>query len=78
MRKFGKFNRSFKCPKKYCLKTRKVRYRDHQEAVKALNSVRNKAKRQMDEHGSTDHEEKRIYQCEHCKGFHLTKTEFRI
>lgn len=53
----------------------KHRYKDHEMAVEALHkawSVGNIAKRET---GFTTRNEKRVYSCERCKGWHLTHNE---
>ncbi len=51
---------------------RKVRFRDHREAVTALHSVITLRQRAEEEALPTRRREVRSYQCEACRGFHLT------
>lgn len=51
---------------------RKVRFRDHREAVAALHNVALLRKRAEEEALLTRRHEVRSYKCEACRGFHLT------
>lgn len=59
------------CPSK------KQRLRDHREAVDALHSSKNSAKRQLELYGETNRNECRTYRCKLCKGWHTTSQEQR-
>lgn len=51
---------------------RKVRFRDHLEAITALHTISN-ARARAHEHGvATRRREVRCYECANCRGFHLT------
>ncbi len=50
----------------------KARYRDKTEAVHALHAVKNNAKRQLEQFGTSRRKESRTYRCPDCKGWHLT------
>jgi hypothetical protein len=53
----------------------KLRFRDKTEAVDALHSVRNKAKRSVEDTGTTYRQECRTYRCGLCQGWHLTSQQ---
>lgn len=50
----------------------KRRYRDHQEAIVALQGIAAKRGAALSENGSTRRREVRAYECTHCHGHHLT------
>lgn len=49
----------------------KIRYRDHEEAVAALNSIA--SSRNL---GNARRNEDRAYECARCGGFHITSTPY--
>lgn len=66
-RRFGKPRSLTRCPI-----TGKRRFRDHEEAVEALQKARNARKRAD---GPTRRQERRAYECHICRGWHLTSKE---
>jgi hypothetical protein len=59
----------------HCDVADKVRYKDHRMATDYLHHIKAKAAKEMAEHGFTNHNEKRSYKCNSCKGWHLTSWE---
>lgn len=53
----------------------KVRYRDHQQAVRALHRASNARAAQLADAGTTRRRETRTYECHRCHGHHLTSRE---
>ena len=59
-----------------CLQTPdKERYRDMKEAKHDLRYFRSRATSDMQTQGFTTYNQKRVYECSGCKGFHLTSQE---
>ena len=54
---------------------KKARYRDLEEAKDALFHFKRNAREQRAATGSTTYNQKRVYECAGCKGFHLTSQE---
>ena len=55
----------------------KIRYRDHDEAIKALHRTQSMAVIALEMTGNTSRAEKRTYYCGQCNGFHLTSKPLR-
>ena len=53
----------------------KLRYRDHEMAIEALHKAWRGGGIAMRETGFTTRNEKRVYSCDRCKGWHLTHNE---
>ena len=53
----------------------KERYRDMKEAKHDLRYFRSRAASDMQTHGFTTYNQKRVYECSGCKGYHLTSQE---
>jgi hypothetical protein len=59
-----------------CLQTPdKARYRDMKEAKLDLRYFRGRATSDLQNQGFTTFNQKRVYECAGCKGFHLTSQE---
>ncbi len=56
----------------------KIRYRDHEEAIKALHRTQSLALIALEVTGSTSRAEKRTYYCGMCNGFHLTSRPLAV
>lgn len=52
--------------------TGKIRYHDKKQAVAYLHSIQNRRAFQLDLYTAANRNEKRIYKCPECQGFHLT------
>ena len=76
-------NREFRRPRHpkfselaHCsLDKRKVRYRDKKLAINYLHHIQNKAAAEIAQTGHTSRHENRAYQCNACKGWHLTSQQ---
>ena len=53
----------------------KLRYRDSKEAKHDLTRFRSRAAEDMKTKGWTTFNQKRVYECSGCKGYHLTSQE---
>ena len=63
---------------KRCPVAGKRRFRDHREAIDALHSVLNLRQRQVESVGFSRRQEKRVYLCHLCTGWHLTSQEWIV
>ncbi|ADU49602.1 hypothetical protein Intca_3116 [Intrasporangium calvum DSM 43043] len=61
-----------------CQRTRKVRFRDHRQAIEALHRAANARKWSLLRGATTRRREQRAYPCGHCKGWHLTSQPLRL
>jgi hypothetical protein len=73
----SKTNRSTKGGKYLC-PSGKVRYRDHEQGVRALHQEQNSAKREITDFGVTRRFEQRSYYCAQCRGHHLSSKPMRF
>ncbi|MFN5160246.1 MAG: hypothetical protein ACK5CU_06405 [Rhodoluna sp.] len=55
----------------------KVRYRDTKEAQRALSTMRQLGKKELEEKGRTKWNQKRYYHCPDCNGYHTTSQDFQ-
>ena len=53
----------------------KRRFRDHKEAVRALHGSKRLRNNDLELNGFSRRDEKRVYKCQFCNGWHLTKQE---
>ena len=69
---FDKFKTGKKMKRTAC---RKVRLRDKDEAIRVLHKFSNRRSSDMREFGSTTYNQIRVYQCDRCRGYHLTSSD---
>lgn len=63
-------NSKAKCPR-----SNKVRYRDVQEAKRALRRAQGAGRVELELYGQTKRAERRFYFCSACKGYHITSRD---
>jgi hypothetical protein len=54
---------------------RKARLRDKGEAIRVLHKFSNRRSSDIREFGSTTYNQTRVYQCDRCRGYHLTSSD---
>jgi hypothetical protein len=69
---FQKFSSTQKFKRTACSK---VRLRDKDEAVRVLHKLTNRRSSDMRDFGSTNYNQTRAYQCDKCRGYHLTSSD---
>ena len=50
----------------------KIRYRDDQQAKRALSSMKTRARIEIEKYGRTEFRQNRVYECNACRGWHTT------
>jgi len=50
----------------------KIRYRDDQQAKRALSTMKTRARIELEKYGSTEFRQNRVYECTACRGWHTT------